>query len=247
MKDKHNQSLEPIMSHRSTLPGTGIFTKKLWVYALAGLLIFGITSCSPQRRLAKRHAKEAKAAQIAHSIAELNTLLHDEGRIPIEEKEQRFQVVQDLKLDDKEVVRLIPLVEEKLRSERTRLEQLRRQQQEEELRLQAEEARKREQQQQQRTVHDRRILDALAAVANAPDLRTANNSIANALTLFASENVPVLLLISREGEIRDYDRPTTIRRYLELLKDQRRFNEEVENVKYDANGKITELELRKRF
>lgn len=247
MKSNYNQSLESKISHNTSIAAFGRFTRKLWIYSLAALLIFGSAACSPQRRLAKRHAKEAKAAQITQAIAELNTLLNDEGLIPVPEKENRLQAVKDLQLDDAEVIRLIPLVEDKLRAEKARLEQLRKQQQqEEELRLQAEEARKREQQAQQ-MVHDRRILDALAAVANAPDLRAANSRIADALTLFASENVPVLLLISQEGEIRDYDRPTTIRRYLELLKDQRRFNEEVENVKYDARGKITELELRKRF
>jgi hypothetical protein len=46
-----------------------------------------------------------------------------------------------------------------------------------------------------------------------------------------------------EGETKDYDRPTTIRRYLEYLKDQKKNMNAVHNIQYDASGKITELEL----
>jgi hypothetical protein len=45
----------------------------------------------------------------------------------------------------------------------------------------------------------------------------------------------------------DYDEPTTIRKYLEYLKDQKRINTEVKSLVMDDNGKIKEVELAKKF
>jgi hypothetical protein len=61
------------------------------------------------------------------------------------------------------------------------------------------------------------------------------------MQLFASEETPVLIIVSRSGDIVDYDRPTTIKKYLNYLKDQKVNRNDIENVVYDANGKITEL------
>jgi hypothetical protein len=66
------------------------------------------------------------------------------------------------------------------------------------------------------------------------------------LQLFANDNAPVLIIISRSGNVVDYDRPTTIRKYLEYIKDQKVVRNKVENVVYNADGKITELELIKK-
>jgi hypothetical protein len=86
----------------------------------------------------------------------------------------------------------------------------------------------------------------LRSVAASPDFATANDRISQTLQLFATPDVPVLVIISQAGGFNDYDRPTTIRKYLDYLKDQKTFNNRIEQVKYDSNGKITELELIKR-
>lgn len=86
----------------------------------------------------------------------------------------------------------------------------------------------------------------LRSVASSPDFATANDRISQTLQLFATPDVPVLIIISQAGGFNDYDRPTTIRKYLDYLKDQKNFNNRIEQVKYDSNGKITELELIKR-
>ena len=41
----------------------------------------------------------------------------------------------------------------------------------------------------------------------------------------------------------DYDRPTTISKFLNYLKDVKQYKYKVESVKQDSLGKITELEL----
>jgi len=54
-------------------------------------------------------------------------------------------------------------------------------------------------------------------------------------------------VINESGGTVDYDEPTTIRKYLEYLKDQKRNNAEVRNLVLDNNGKITEVELVKKY
>jgi hypothetical protein len=44
----------------------------------------------------------------------------------------------------------------------------------------------------------------------------------------------------------DYEKPTTIRYYLEFLKDQKGNRNNIESFKLDDNGKIKELELIKK-
>ena len=61
--------------------------------------------------------------------------------------------------------------------------------------------------------------------------------------MFASDETPVLIVISESGGIKDYDRPTTIKQYLEYLKDTGKNVNRIGNIQYDSAGKITELEL----
>lgn len=83
------------------------------------------------------------------------------------------------------------------------------------------------------------------AIASADNVTSANTSIDEALYLFSSPQAPVLIVISEEGGKKDYDRPTTIRTYLNYLKDQKKNINRIEHVKLDDSGKITEVELRK--
>ena len=79
--------------------------------------------------------------------------------------------------------------------------------------------------------------------SNADD---ANEKISEALDLFASPDVPVLIIIYHVGDIIDYDAPTTAVKYLNYIKDQKKVDVSVNNVKYDNNNKIVELELIKK-
>lgn len=216
---------------------------RMLILALAGLLIFGTTSCSSQKRLARKHAKEARLAQIAQAKADLYEIINDEGYLSLEVKENMLQNVKDMKLDDKEIDELIVRAEEKLA--RDRAEHMRKKE-EETSRAEAERL-ELERQAREKATQFGPIQNALIGVAATSNLREANLRISQALEMFASPDVPVLILISQEGSVRDYDRPTTIRNYLELLKDQKRYNNDIENAKFNAAGKITELELRTRY
>jgi hypothetical protein len=146
-------------------------------------------------------------------------------------------VIKDLDIPDPEVKELIAKVEEKIKRERdammakAKADKLARER-EEELRREGDE--------------QKGLGDYFKLIASSTNLATSNRYINEALMLFASEDTPVLIIVSRSGDIVDYDRPTTIRRYLEYLKDQKVSNNKIENVVYDANGKITELELIKK-
>jgi hypothetical protein len=83
------------------------------------------------------------------------------------------------------------------------------------------------------------------AIAGSSSAASANSSINEALTLFASSDTPVLIVISDSGGQKDYDKPTTIRSYLNYLKDQKKNINRIENLQIDGSGKITEVELRK--
>lgn len=83
------------------------------------------------------------------------------------------------------------------------------------------------------------------AIATSSNVTAANNSISEALTMFSTPDTPVLIIISGSGDQKDYDRPTTIQAYLNYLKDQKKNANKVEALKFDASGKITEVELRK--
>jgi len=86
----------------------------------------------------------------------------------------------------------------------------------------------------------------MIAQLGATNIEAANSKITKTLSLFDSPETPVLIIVAREGNIIDYDKPTTIARFLEYLKDQKENRNRVENIKKNSFGKITELELIKK-
>ena len=134
--------------------------------------------------------------------------------------------------------------------ERARLEQeanLRRE--EEERKREAEEAARRDAEARQKEMlanaPKAKLTEYFQSIANSNNVASANSSINEAMTLFASPDTPVLIVISEENGQKDYDRPTTIRQYLNYLKDTRNNANSISNLQFDNSGKITEVELRK--
>lgn len=84
------------------------------------------------------------------------------------------------------------------------------------------------------------------SIAGSGNVASANSSINEALTLFASPQTPVLIVIADEGGSKDYDKPTTIQAYLNYLKDQKKNLNTISDLKFDANGKISEVELTRK-
>jgi hypothetical protein len=192
------------------------------------------TSCQSQKKLAKKKAAQELADRIAQAKADLLAIINDDGKMTLEEKEFKLASIKRMNLDNQEIRDLIIQAEEVLARERAAIEKRK-----EEERL------AREREAKERGAYSS-INNSFDAVAGARDVATADQAINQALTQFSSDNVPVLILISQEGDIRDYDEPTTIRKYLEYLKDQKKSPNKVINAAYDSNGKIKELELQKK-
>lgn len=85
-----------------------------------------------------------------------------------------------------------------------------------------------------------------SSISGSSNEASANSSINEALTMFASPETPVLIVIHEAGGQKDYDRPTTIRNYLHYLKDQKKQADKIGNLQIDSSGKITEVELVKQ-
>ena len=132
-----------------------------------------------------------------------------------------------------------------------------RKQKEEELKKKEieEKARREEQERQAREAKDKAVpiltgaqkLDQyFTSIANASNASSANASIYEALSMFSSDQTPVLIVISEEGGEKDYDKPTTIKAYLNYIKDQKKNVNRISNLVMDNSGKIKEVELVKQ-
>lgn len=87
------------------------------------------------------------------------------------------------------------------------------------------------------------LTDYFNMIINAKDATAANKAINQALDLFESPDAVVLIRLNNYG---DYDKPTTAANYLNYLKDQKKLTVGIDNIKYNAENKITELELIKK-
>lgn len=84
------------------------------------------------------------------------------------------------------------------------------------------------------------------AVAAAGNANLANQTIQEALGMFSNQETPVLIVIHEENGIKDYDEPTTVKKYLDYLKDTKKNLNYISDIRMDATGKVSELELRRK-
>jgi hypothetical protein len=89
-------------------------------------------------------------------------------------------------------------------------------------------------------------LDEIGSMARNGNIDGANRMISECLQKFEGPEVPVLIIISIEGDIIDYDKPTTAGKYLNYLKDVKNSPNKVYRLKKSDMGKIIELELIKK-
>ncbi len=198
------------------------------VTLLLFVTIGGSTSCTSKKKLAKQEY-EAKLAQAKN---DLNAILQETTQWTLEEQKMRIAEIKNADFQDAELQELITRTERKVDRDIA-----------EEARL-AEEERLRQLEEQKKPVTS--LEDYFTIIAGAPDAETANDKISEVLEQFASPDIPVLIIVYHVGDIIDYDAPTTIEKYLNYLKDQKEVKVRVNNIKYDDNQKITELELIKK-
>ena len=199
----------------------------MMVLLAAFITLGGTTSCKSKKRLAKEAAEAEYKSRVEQAVKDLNAILDDETLWTLEEKEARVQTIKDWNLQNAEVDDLLFQVEKKLARERAQKE---------------EEERNKQEAQAANVTLERNF----SSIARASSVSLANRTINETLGMFESPNVPVLIIISQNVGFNDYDRPTTIEKYLNYLKDQKISPNKVHEIKYNANGKINELELIKK-
>ena len=202
-------------------------TTVMMVLLAAFITLGGTTSCKSKKRLAREAAEAEYKSKVEQAVKDLNAILDDETLWSLEEKEARVQTIKDWNLQNAEVDDLLFQVEKKLARERAQKEE--------------EERNKQEVQAANVTLEQN-----FNSIARAGSVMQANRIIDETLSAFESPNVPVLIIIKQNAGFNDYDRPTTIEKYLNYVKDQKKATEKVHDVKYNANGKINELELIKK-
>ena len=202
-------------------------TTIMMVLLAAFITLGGTTSCKSKKRLAREAAEAEYKSRVEQAVKDLNAILDDETLWTLEEKEARVQTIKDWNLQNAEVDDLLIQVEKKLARERAQKE---------------EEERNKQEAQAVNVTLERNF----NSIARAGSISQANRAISETLGMFESPNVPVLIIIKQNAGFNDYDRPTTIENYLNYVKDQKKATEKVYEIKYNANGKINELELIKK-
>ena len=198
---------------------------------IATIALGGATSCKSKKKLAKEAAAAEYAAKVEQAKKDLNAIINEETDWTIDQQAERVATIKSYNIDDKEVKDLIVKAEQKI-------EELRARKAEEE-RLRREEEARRKAAQSKFSVLD----NTLGSIAGSATYEEANRKIVVAMQEFASPDIPVLIIVSQENGVNDYDRPTTISKFLNYLKDKKQYKYKVESVKRDTFGKITELEL----
>ena len=208
--------------------------KSIIILAMVALVtVCGATSCKSSGKMTKKEYK----AKVEQATKDLNAILNDETSWSLEEQLARVNEIKQVDFSKKnpEIVEMIERAEAKIAremEERDKLAEQKRLEEEQRLREMAEQ-----------NQANKGIADMFNLIANAKDINTANNYIKEALKLFESPDAVVLIRLNNYG---DYDRPTTAVNYLNYLKDQKKVTVNVDNIKYNAENKITELELIKK-
>ena len=197
---------------------------------IALVTIGGTTSCSSKKKLAKKEYE----AKLLQAKTDLNAIIEGTTQWTLEEQKSRIDEIEKSDLQNAEIDELIVKAKEVVERKIAEAERV------------AEEERLRQIEEQNKIKQVTSLEDYFTIIAAAPDADAANAKIAEALKLFASPDVPVLIIVYHVGDIIDYDAPTTAEKYLNYIKDQKKVAVGIYNIKYDSNNKITELELIKK-
>ena len=209
-------------------------SKTIMVLLVATIAFGGATSCKSKKKIAREKAAAEYAIKVDQAKKDLTAIINGSTNWTSDQMTERIAKIKTYNIDDSEIKDLIIQAEQKV--EEVRAAEMR---QAEEERLRREEEAKIRAAQSEFAVID----NQLNAIATASSIDGANNQIQQTLTYFETSDIPVLIIISKSAGFNDYDRPTTISKFLNYLKDKKIYKYKVESVKRNRLGKITELEL----
>ncbi|MDF1550511.1 MAG: hypothetical protein P1P88_22005 [Bacteroidales bacterium] len=195
-----------------------------------GFLLAGSAGCKSKKKIVVEDPKENTEkvdAEMVKAKSTLKELLSDDCTKSIEEKEKILADIKAMNLNDEELNSLIKEVENSIANEK------------EEIRIAEEKAK-------EAAKPENKLRNYFDQIAKAPNENEANNLINEAVEMFTSDQSNVLIIISQSDHIKDYDKPTKIRAYLNYLKDTKNNINVIEKIHWDASGtKIKTLELKK--
>lgn len=209
-------------------------SKTVMVLLVATIAFGGATSCKSKKKMAKEKAAAEYALKVDNAKKDLTAIINGSTNWTADEMTDRIDIIKTYNIDDKEVKGLITQAEAKV--EEIRNEEMRRAEEE---RISREEEAKIRAAQSEFAVINKQF----NAISTAANVDMANNQIQQTLQSFETPDIPVLIIVSQSGGIKDYDRPTTISMFLNYLKDKKQYKYKVESVKRNSLGKISELEL----
>ncbi len=207
------------------------------ILLFAAAVLTGSSGCAGKKKAGK--TKQVTTVhddpdQLLKAKGQLLEILNDDGSIPLSTKEATLDEIKSQHFQDTEINHLIDLAAEKISKEKAK-------------------ARKVEQVTPAQDTGETEMAgttDILEGffndLVNNKNYSASNVYINQVLKMFASESVPVLIIISQEGGMTDYDEPTTILKYLQYLDDTKNNINRISNIKINEDGLITELELIKK-
>ncbi|MBU2649645.1 MAG: hypothetical protein KKA81_01810 [Bacteroidetes bacterium] len=204
--------------------------KMLFLILMTLIIGMGITGCKSKKKLAQEQAAIEYAQKMEQARQNLQAILNNDGSLTLEEREKLLRETKAMNIDDPELLMMLRDAEQMLKNERAEL------------------ARKKESEEIKEVVltREQQLEKYFSEISGAQSTDLANRKINDALGLFATPDAPVLIIISQSGSMKDYDRPTTIKDYLNYLKDQKKNINAVETISLDESGRIVELELIKK-
>ena len=214
----------------------GNFLRTSFILLLSALMLVSVGCKGRKKKAAEEAARaqaEAKAAQLDRLKSELQSLM--DGPVAnyaeLEDRENRLDEIRAMGVDDPGVQTLIRKVEYFLQQEKDRLDRER---------AEAEAANNPPPVEPSLKTS---LAQSFGRIANAGSVDAANREINQTMSLFASSEAPVFIIIGMFDGQPDYDEPTTINNYLNYLKDQQKNPNRIYKMETNSSGKITLLEL----
>ncbi len=211
--------------------------KRFFVAALISVaLISGASSCKSNKKAAR--AKAAAEAQYVSNVNNakqaLKSIIDGETAMTTQEKEAKLKSIKQDDLHDAELSKLITKVEEMIKNERDAAGT-----------SNMEPAVKVVDNTPRNTVTMIETTESLLnklfdKIASGEEI---SKNIGKVSEMCESDNIPVLIIISKNELVTDYDRPTTIGEYLNYLKDQNVSRNKVYKIVRNGDNKISEIEL----
>ncbi|GAA4835984.1 hypothetical protein [Algivirga pacifica] len=203
------------------------------------------SSCGKKKKLAEEQLRnetvlvEKSKSQLKELLAKENKTLEEveEDRKALDQIKGGLMNIENVQLKDEELKSLIAKEEAKLDQEAVEIEK----RMAELAQIEAEKARRAAIREQMESKENKDIYYYMDRIPTAADTPSANKMITETLSLFSSPEATVLIEVYNDGSVVDYDEPTTIIRYLNLLKDTEKSPYKVKSFKKDEAGKITKL------